>query len=66
MPPKNIDYRKYFKEYYGIDFSSKYDIHHIDLNHNNNSIKNLMILPKDLHHKYHFYLESMRCGGKKN
>lgn len=52
------DYRKYFKNYYGIDFSTKYEIHHIDLDHNNNDIDNLMLLPKTLHSKYHMLLNS--------
>lgn len=46
-------YRDYFKKYYGIEFSKKYEIHHIDLNHNNDDITNLMLIPKDLHEKYH-------------
>lgn len=50
------NYRNYFKEYYNIDFSDDYEIHHIDLNHNNNNIDNLMILPKKLHNLYHLFL----------
>lgn len=50
------NYRKYFKDYYGINFSEDYDIHHIDLNHDNNDINNLMLLPKVLHSKYHMLL----------
>lgn len=54
------DYKMKYKRYYGIDFDSKkYEIHHLDLNHNNNGIENLLLLPKDLHHKYHFYLSSV-------
>ncbi len=37
------DYRLKYKRYYGIDFGDNYVIHHIDLNHNNNNIKNLDI-----------------------
>lgn len=48
------NYRKKFKKYYGVDFGCKYDIHHLDLNHNNNDISNLMILPRELHNKFHF------------
>lgn len=50
------DYRLKYKRYYGIDFNSDYVIHHIDLNHNNNDIDNLILLPKELHERYHFYL----------
>lgn len=35
---KNFNYRKYYKEYYGIDFGSEYDIHHIDFDRSNNDI----------------------------
>ena len=48
-----IDYRKKFKTHYNIDFSDQFDVHHIDLNHDNNDIDNLMILPKELHKAYH-------------
>lgn len=57
---KNIDYRKYYKEYYGIEFGSKYDIHHIDFNRSNNDISNLIVLPHLLHSKYHFYVQSIK------
>lgn len=50
------DYRAKFKRYYDIEFGSDYDIHHIDLNHNNDDIDNLMVVPKNIHKKYHEYL----------
>ena len=50
------DYRRKFKRYYNINYSDEYVIHHIDLNHENNDINNLMILPKKLHQLYHYYL----------
>lgn len=52
-------YREKFKRYYGIDFSNKYEVHHIDLNRKNNNIENLVLLPSDLHRKYHFCLGSV-------
>lgn len=51
------NYRKHFKDYYGIDFSKDYEVHHIDLNHDNNDIKNLMLLPKKLHQEYHSIIQ---------
>ena len=54
------NYREKYKRYYGIEFGREYEIHHIDLNHNNNDIDNLVLLPKELHHKYHFYLNAVR------
>lgn len=47
------DYREKFKRYYGLSFSKDYHIHHIDLDHSNNDIENLMIVPKELHEVYH-------------
>ena len=54
------DYRKKYKRYYGIDFSSDYAIHHLDFDRSNNDISNLLLLPKKLHAKYHFYLSCIR------
>ena len=50
------NYRQYYKDYYGIDFSDEYEIHHIDFNHKNNEINNLVLLPKKLHRQYHYLL----------
>ena len=49
----HMDYRQFYKERYKIEFGSDYDIHHIDLNHKNNSIDNLILLPKELHKELH-------------
>lgn len=54
------DYRLKYKRYFNIDFSNNYVIHHIDLNHNNNDINNLLLLPKKLHSSYHFHVEIMK------
>lgn len=58
---KNIDelknYRLKYKRYYGIEFDKSYEIHHIDFNKQNNDIDNLLLLPKELHNKYHYYLQ---------
>ena len=48
-----MDYRKKYKDYFKIQFSKEYDIHHIDFNHKNNDIENLLLLPKDLHQRLH-------------
>lgn len=55
-----MDYRKYYEQYYGIKIPAQYDIHHMDLNRDNNSIDNLLLLPKDVHHRYHFCLNATR------
>lgn len=49
----NFNYRKYYKNYYNIDFDKKYVVHHIDCNRENNNIHNLVLLPVELHIKYH-------------
>ena len=48
------DYRVKYKRYYDIDFGNDFVIHHIDCDHSNNDIKNLLLLPTVLHSKYHF------------
>lgn len=50
---KSFNYRKYYKEYYGIEFGNEFDIHHIDAIRENNDINNLILLPKSLHQQYH-------------
>lgn len=51
---KRENYRLKYKQYFGIDFDDTYDIHHIDGDHSNNDINNLLLLPSKLHSKYHF------------
>ena len=47
------DYRSKYKAYYGIDFDDSFVIHHIDFDHSNNDIDNLILLPRTLHSSYH-------------
>ena len=49
------DYREKYKRYYNIDFGSDFVVHHIDENRQNNDISNLLLLPRELHSKYHTY-----------
>lgn len=56
------NYRKFYKDYFGIEFSSAYVIHHIDLNRENNNIENLLLMPRWLHIEYHQKLN--RFAGK--
>jgi len=60
------DYRKIYKEKYNIDFSDKYDVHHLNLNHNDNEIDNLLLLPKELHHSYHELLKTLETEYDEN
>lgn len=50
---KNSNYRKYYKEYYGIEFGKDMEVHHMDENKDNNEIYNLLLLPKDVHKAIH-------------
>ena len=50
------DYISIYKDATGIDFdSSNYEVHHIDEDRSNNDIENLVLLPKELHSKYHIW-----------
>lgn len=55
------NYREKYKRYYGIEFGKEYAIHHIDFDRQNNDIGNLLLLPVELHQRYHFYLTAL-CG----
>jgi hypothetical protein len=48
-----MDYIKLYEAETKRKVKKGYDIHHIDKNRNNNSILNLVALPKELHQKYH-------------
>lgn len=50
---KANNYRRIFKQHYGIEFGTEFDVHHIDGDRSNNEIENLMVLPSDLHTRYH-------------
>lgn len=50
------NYRKIYECRCKIKIPKDYEIHHINLNHNDNNIMNLVMLPKKLHSKYHIYL----------
>ena len=49
------NYREKYKRHYNIDFGRDFVVHHIDENRENNDISNLLLLPRDLHSKYHTY-----------
>lgn len=60
---KNTNYRRYYSEYYGVQFDDSYAIHHIDFDRTNNNIDNLILLPKALHSKYHWYVSALGGAG---
>jgi hypothetical protein len=51
------NYRLLYEKVLDIKIPKGYVIHHIDLNRENNNFKNLVMLPQDLHTKYHAALE---------
>ena len=53
------NYRQFYKDYYQIEFGKEYEVHHIDGNRENNDISNLILLPRELHRKYHNSLEAV-------
>lgn len=56
-----MDYRKYYRETLKIEEDiSSFDIHHIDFNRENNTLYNLVLLPRKLHHSYHFRLSGVQ------
>ena len=56
------NYRQYYKEYYGIEFGKDFSVHHIDMNRDNNDINNLLLLPKEIHNKFHMSVHCYKIG----
>lgn len=54
------DYRKIYEERCHITIPDDYEIHHIDFDRNNNDIRNLVMLPKELHQQYHKCVEEIQ------
>ena len=52
-----MNYRKLYEKICGIKIPKNFEIHHIDFDRKNNDINNLVMLPKELHNKYHKALE---------
>lgn len=47
------NYRKKYERFYGEKLPDGYEVHHLDLDRVNNSINNLIAIPKDVHRAYH-------------
>ena len=58
------NYRKIYKDYFGIKFGPEYVVHHIDANRENNDISNLLLLPKEVHAKYHLCFNTLKSCDK--
>lgn len=50
---EKTNYRKLYEEACNIKIPNGYAIHHIDCDRNNNTIRNLVMLPNELHKEYH-------------
>lgn len=58
------NYRKFYEDVFGINIPKGYEIHHIDGDRQNNTIRNLVLLPKKLHNEYHTALFNVKyCFG---
>lgn len=60
-----MDYRKIYEQHYNITLENDMVIHHIDLDRSNNDISNLLMLPRNLHSKYHMCLNALRRSGER-
>lgn len=51
----------YSKKMDGLTWNKeKYEIHHIDLNHNNDDFENLVLIPTKLHNFFHTYFSEVQ------
>lgn len=60
-----VDYRRAYKRYFNIEFGSEYVVHHIDFDRENNDISNLLLLPRELHSKYHMIINAITIDSSK-
>lgn len=50
------NYRKIYEDATGHKIPVRFHVHHIDMNHYNNDILNLVSIPRSLHRRYHYYV----------
>jgi len=63
---KKSNYRKKYLEYFGLKDDTNFQVHHIDLDRNNNSLNNLVLLPKELHRNIHSNFQNIYGRDKKS
>ena len=54
-----MHYRKLYEIVTQQKIPTGFEVHHIDLNHYNDDINNLVAIPKELHKKFHKYINSI-------
>lgn len=54
-----MNYRKIYENALQQKIPIEFEVHHIDLNHYNNDITNLVAIPKYLHKEFHKYVNSI-------
>ena len=59
-----MNYRKKYEELLNLILSNEEEIHHLDMDRENNNINNLVAIPKKLHKQYHSYLRIYEDGLK--
>ena len=60
------NYRQNLFDYYGLSAAGRENlvVHHIDMNRKNRSISNLLLLPNNLHRRYHRVLRQLGCNSE--
>ena len=54
-----MHYRKIYENHLKQKIPKGFEVHHIDLNHYNDDITNLVAIPKKLHTEFHKYINSI-------
>jgi len=60
MEFKKSNYRKEYLKYFDLEDDKNFQVHHLDLNRDNNNIYNLVLLPKNVHKRFHFFIAEFR------
>lgn len=62
---KSTQVRLMYAKLVKSEIPSGFDVHHIDLDANNNEIENLVAIPRDLHQTYHSLIENSPIGANR-
>lgn len=58
---KGFDYRRFYSDKMGgLKWNTKdFHVHHIDLDYNNNSFDNLVLIPSKIHNRFHYIINAL-------